>query len=291
MPRRNWFKVWPDPLLSGTLRTDEYMDLDFGSIIDSDEDKMNVQRALIRSIWIDLLALAADGKYGDIGDIKMTERVGYTDEQIADILNIPLPLWLWAKTALSDNEDPDDNRITVNGGNIIRIINWLKYQSDYQRQKPYRESQKKESSKERKQNLEEEGNFKDTTSLIDTSYSISNDIDKELRSRSRSENCNFKLQDEVTIESYKEKLQSSHWLLLLFNTFPFFLPELNWIHMIERAWKDIDLESMTTEFISFWKGKNPKNIESTFIESLRHARENGKFKARNKGKYDHLIQR
>jgi len=87
-----------------------------------------------RAIWIDLLALAGSGGYGDIGEIKLADNVGLTDNQISAILNLPHDEWLTTKERLLITE-----RITTNGNNIIQICNWNKYQSEYQRQKPYRD--------------------------------------------------------------------------------------------------------------------------------------------------------
>lgn len=69
MGSRTWIKIYCDQWLNGTIRED------------SPE---------LRGIWVDLLALAGSGKYGDSGEIKITDRVGFLDKQLADLLQISL---------------------------------------------------------------------------------------------------------------------------------------------------------------------------------------------------------
>jgi hypothetical protein len=113
MGSRTWIKVYCNKWLEGTLRE---------------------ETPAIRSVWIDLLALAGDGQYGDTGEIKLTNGVSFTDKQIAEILHIPTSLWRRAKARFIETE-----RIKVTPKGVISIINWTKYQSEYERQKPYRE--------------------------------------------------------------------------------------------------------------------------------------------------------
>ena len=122
MTSRNWIKVYCDKWLSGTIR----------------EEQPDV-----RSVWIDLLTLAGSGQFGDIGEIKLANGVGFTDKQIADILHIKTSLWKRAKARFLVSE-----RIEIKPKGAICIINWRKYQSDYQRQKPYRTQKSSELSEE-----------------------------------------------------------------------------------------------------------------------------------------------
>ncbi|MFC1934884.1 phage replisome organizer N-terminal domain-containing protein [Chloroflexota bacterium] len=112
MTSRTWIKLYCDNWLSGTIR-DEQPD--------------------VRSVWIDLLTLAGSGNYGDIGEIKLSNGVGLTDNQIAEILHISKPLWRKSKKRFFLSQ-----RIEITPRGAIRISNWSKYQSEYQRQKPYR---------------------------------------------------------------------------------------------------------------------------------------------------------
>jgi hypothetical protein len=157
MGSRTWIKIYCDKWVTGTLR----------------EDAPDV-----RGIWIDLLALAGSGQYGDTGEIKLTNGVGFTDGQIAEILHIPKSLWRKAKHRLLETQ-----RIEISPRGAIRIINWRKYQSEYERQKPYRESKRDSSTPELK-----------------SPFTNPLEIEKEIESK--------KLQPEVTTRSYNEKLQN-----------------------------------------------------------------------------------
>lgn len=116
MGSRTWIKVYCDKWLDGTLRE---------------------ETPEIRGVWIDLLVLAGAGRYGDSGEIKLSDNVGLTDSQIADILKISQGLWHEAKKRFLETE-----RIDITEKGVILIINWQKYQPEYNRQKPYREAKK-----------------------------------------------------------------------------------------------------------------------------------------------------
>ncbi len=124
MGSRTWIKVYCDKWITGTIRNEP---------------------PEIRCTWIDLLALSGTGQYGDTGEIKLANGVGYTDEQIAQILHIKPSLWRKAKLRLVETE-----RIKVSPKGAISITNWSKYQSEYERQKPYREREIKSSTPEPK---------------------------------------------------------------------------------------------------------------------------------------------
>ncbi len=114
MGRRTWIKIYCDRWLRGTLRDDP---------------------PWIRGIWIDLLALAGDSPFSDRGVIQVSAQIGFTDEQIASILKVSASEWLEAKQRLMEVD-----RISVDGSNAITITNWKVYQSEYERQKPYRKT-------------------------------------------------------------------------------------------------------------------------------------------------------
>jgi hypothetical protein len=125
MGRREWFRIFSGRWLRGSLRK---------------------EAAEVRGIFADLLALAGDSAYGDDGIIQLADEVGVTDELIKDILNISMTLWLRVKDRLSNHPDPKENRIQIiptKKGYAIKIINWKKYQSEYRRQKKYRDKKKK----------------------------------------------------------------------------------------------------------------------------------------------------
>ena len=124
MGRRTWIKLFCDNWLRGSIRAE---DLE------------------TRATFMDLLALAGDSAYGDKGIIQLADGVGFTDEIIAGILNIPLEIWLKTKVRLSNHPDKNENRIiiqNINHGFSISIINWEKYQSEYERTKQYKSTKK-----------------------------------------------------------------------------------------------------------------------------------------------------
>jgi len=113
MGHRRWFKVFSEKWLRGSMR-------------DTSAER--------RGIWIDLLALASDGYYGAEGIIKLADGGGLTDKQIARILSLSAEQWATAKDFFTS-----ENMILVEPDNTITIVNWRKYQSEFERQKPYRE--------------------------------------------------------------------------------------------------------------------------------------------------------
>ena len=112
MGSRTWIKIYCDQWLNGTIRG---------------------ETPELRGIWVDLLVIAGSSKYGDSGEIKITELVGYFDKQLAHLLQIPHQKWVTYKKKLIETD-----RILVSENNIIAIKNWTKYQSEYNRQKAYR---------------------------------------------------------------------------------------------------------------------------------------------------------
>lgn len=108
---RTYFKVFSDKILNG-------------SCVSLEET----------GCWIKLLALNSVGQYHDSGEIKMTSKIGLVDEQIAALLKISVKEWLMWRDVFIKGE-----RITVNEKNVIKIVNWAEYQTEYGRQKPYRE--------------------------------------------------------------------------------------------------------------------------------------------------------
>ena len=116
MGRRTWIKIYCDKWLRGTLR----------------EDTLET-----RGAWVDLLAMAGDSAFSEDGVIQVSPGVGLTDEQIASILRVGISVWLTAKERLLNTA-----RIGIDGHNVIKIVNWHNYQSEYDRQKPSREREK-----------------------------------------------------------------------------------------------------------------------------------------------------
>lgn len=166
MGSRTWIKVHCDKWLEGTLRQ---------------------ETPEIRSVWIDLLVLAGSGQYGDTGQVRLTNGVGFSDRQVAEILNIPLRLWRRAKVRFVETD-----RIEVTTRGAIHIVNWSKYQSEYERQKPYRDRQSPRSNRQT-----EYSGLEPKVSLDNPSKEI--EREKEIEKESDNE----KLLREVTIQGYR----------------------------------------------------------------------------------------
>ena len=108
--RRKWVKIWVDESLTGTVRFD--------------------LTPAERSIWYDLIILA--GACRVPGQISSNETTPFPHDYIANLLQVPLDLLQTTLKKLADT-----GRISENE-NGIHITNWLKYQSEYDRQKKYR---------------------------------------------------------------------------------------------------------------------------------------------------------
>jgi hypothetical protein len=133
--RRTWIKLFCDRTLHGTCFEELEPDERFG--------------------WFGYLLLAGDSPVD--GKICVTENSGYTDNQIAELLKVPLELHKRTKRKCIKF-----GKIKILENNIIEIINWRTYQSEYCRQKKYRDKKKEESSlaslkEERRENIEKEG--------------------------------------------------------------------------------------------------------------------------------------
>ena len=111
----------------------------------------------VRSVFVDLIALA--GRTGTDGVIKLPGvDMGYSDEQIATILNIPTETWMQTKSRLCNHPDENENRIMCNEKNVISIINWGNYQSEYCRQKQYKPKLQSKLHKKLQPNVTPQGN-------------------------------------------------------------------------------------------------------------------------------------
>ncbi|MBA7560819.1 hypothetical protein ES708_02450 [subsurface metagenome] len=121
MTRRNWIKIYPEGFLRRTL---------FKELIPAE-----------RWVWIGFLCLAGDSAID--GKICLTEDMGYTDEQIAKLLDTDINLLRMSKKKMIKFE-----KISVDKNNVIQILNWNIYQSEYRRQRDYREEYKKRLQRE-----------------------------------------------------------------------------------------------------------------------------------------------
>jgi len=121
MGRRTWIKLYCDNWLHGSIRK---------------------EIPIVRDVFSGLLTMAGDSRFGDIGEIYLSEEVGMTDEQIAGTLNVSLEEWANARAILSNHpKGPEENRIIISPLKIgikIKVIKWVLYQGEYDRQKKYR---------------------------------------------------------------------------------------------------------------------------------------------------------
>jgi len=117
MIRRAWIKLYVDQVLRGTCFTE----------LDEAE----------RFIWFGFLLLAGDSAYPGI--ICATEQMGYSNEQIADLLKTSPELIKKATKKMIKY-----GKITVDDNGKIVICKWKIYQSEYQRQRYYRNKKQDE---------------------------------------------------------------------------------------------------------------------------------------------------
>ena len=108
---KRWIKLWVHESLEGTIR------FDF-----SPEE---------RAVWYDLLLLA--GRCRREGIIAPSEGAAFPHLWIAGTLNISQELLDRTLKKCIETERIKEN------SNGIEILNWAKYQSEYDRQKPYRQ--------------------------------------------------------------------------------------------------------------------------------------------------------
>ena len=117
--RKNWVKLWTHESLFGTTRFE---------LLENE-----------RGIWTDLLCLAGVSKFpGIIAAGKYEEDYkGYPEAYLWGILNVSEETW---KSAIEKCERSGKIEIERNGSGeiIITVVNFSMYQSEYQRQLPYR---------------------------------------------------------------------------------------------------------------------------------------------------------
>ena len=114
--RLPWFKILVDEWLRG----------------DGKKSPIRKEKPITRDVLTGLLAMAADSPYerDGIRELKVTDKLGYSDDQFCKILNLSMEEWLFGKNRLEERKSID-----VNESNIIRILNWSRYQTVYDRTK------------------------------------------------------------------------------------------------------------------------------------------------------------
>lgn len=86
-----------------------------------------------RGIWFSLLVLA--GLEPPYGSICVCPGIGYTHEQLTAMLKVKDSV---LRNALKKLAHPSIKKIKIEPKCVIVILNWRKYQTEYERQKPYR---------------------------------------------------------------------------------------------------------------------------------------------------------
>lgn len=123
-----WMKFYPKRWLTGTLRT------------------QNDERE--RAFWIDILSMAATSTYPGIiaASKEGREYIGYPLGYIAGALQHD---YSFVAETLGKFQQQKRLSVEVQGNepdqvSVIRITNYRRYQSEYQRQKPYREAKREQ---------------------------------------------------------------------------------------------------------------------------------------------------
>lgn len=156
--RRNWIKLYVDQTLRGTC---------FIELLPDE-----------RFIWFGFLLLAGDNAME--GKICVTEEMGFSNKQLASLLKCDTELINRSIKKMIKHE-----KIKVSKNNMIQILNWKKYQSEYQRQKKYRKEHKKRKDKELQHKV--------TSKSDNAKCGIERDIDiEEERERERDKDKNNK---------------------------------------------------------------------------------------------------
>lgn len=127
--RRMWVKLWVNEWLEGTTR---------GEMSDAQ-----------RAFWIDLLAMAGRSRYPGVvcaGKGPDGKFIGYSINKYQGLMSEPIDveetLALFVRTGKVCIE------VTSTAPRLlaVELLNWEKYQSEYQRQKPYRQKAKLQRS-------------------------------------------------------------------------------------------------------------------------------------------------
>lgn|SRR3990167_4559628 len=109
--KRPWVKFWVNECLDGTVREE----------LEPAE----------RGVWYDLIIYSA--RCRTAGIISANESQAIARQRLAGILNIPVEL-----LERTLNKAVEQKRIKIDNQGLIHILNWYKYQSEYERQKKYR---------------------------------------------------------------------------------------------------------------------------------------------------------
>lgn len=172
--RRPWIKLWTQEYIHGTTRHELLPDE--------------------RSVWTDFMALAGDSS--KLGFICIAEDIAYTDEQLAKLLNISTELLQRSILKMLGH-----NKIKRNGTGVIELVNFWKYQPQFDRT----EYQRKYMNKYRKGHKSKTNRKSNTDkSNISKPNTISNEVNltgKTNCKRLRREESRLNKEEKPTLES------------------------------------------------------------------------------------------
>jgi len=159
--RRSWIKLYIDQTLRGSC---------FSEMLPEE-----------RFIWFGFLLLAGDN--ASEGKISVTENTGYSIEQLSDLLKCEPELINRSIKKMVKYE-----KIQVDKKNVIKIIKWEKYQSEYQRQRKYREEW-----------LQRKKDFKVTAKGDNVECGVDIDIDIDIERDKKKKEKKYKYMDSVLL--------------------------------------------------------------------------------------------
>jgi len=117
-----WIRIWTEETLEGSTFT---------------EMGITLKKLAFRGIWFSLLTLAGNSPIP--GKICFTKDTGFTINQISKKLKVDIKLLKEALKFLASKRISKIKLFDNDNEIIIEIINWNKYQTEYERQKKYRD--------------------------------------------------------------------------------------------------------------------------------------------------------
>lgn len=159
---RKWIKLWVEPWLDGTTRF----------------EMSDVQRAF----WVDLLAMAGRSRFPGVicaGEVD-GQMVGYPLNKFQALMSGPIDvlatLQLFQKTGKITMQQTHDTPVPLF---VANVLNWDKYQSEYQRQKPYRQAKLRNGLQKGDNQSDNRGDSKGNTTEVEV------DVEGEEEERSK----------------------------------------------------------------------------------------------------------
>ncbi len=232
-----WFKVYAEKWFMGSSRFE-----------------LTVEQ---RAIWIDLLAKAS-----------MNEPPGQIDyyslEQLSHIFVVPLDL---LKTALKRCEETTKVKHDTEKKMIV-IVNWRKYQSEYQRQVPYR--------KKSKQKLKSQANADISSNNVTRRGKGEEEKEKKaVEEEEKTENLSDPLMTLQPVSSHPTSLEKEKrsFLILLSKTknigYPFNeFDDAVLYDELKKNYPSVNILQKTKKKIDWWEDQ-PRRLENDPREQLR----------------------